>query len=187
MTTSTTLLFKNRYTSVLTAVILTAVASMTLAACGGDDASSSTQASIVTVQDPWVKEVKAGMTAAFGTLKNDSDSKVVVVAASSTVAGSMELHEMAPDDAGKMVMRAKKDGFVIPAGGTHKLGPGADHLMFMDVIKPIKAGDMVTVTLTFADKSTMKFTAPVRTFSGANENYEGDDMSGMDKGDMSDD
>ena len=37
-----------------------------------------------------------------------------------------------------------------------------------------------TFTLTFSDESTYEFTAPVKDYSGANENYEGDDTTDMD-------
>ncbi|AXT84410.1 hypothetical protein C6I20_03835 [Aeromicrobium sp. A1-2] len=170
----------------LTAAAVAVVASLGLTACGSSGADVATQASGIVIEDPWVKEADSGMTAAFGVLRNDSDTEAVVVSATSPSTSSMELHEMAPHDDGDMVMRAKKGGVTIPAGGTHTLDPGADHLMLMDVTKPIKAGDTVTVTLTFADKSTMKFTAPARTFAGANEDYQGDDKSGTDMSEMGD-
>ncbi|MDN5894163.1 MAG: copper chaperone PCu(A)C [Nocardioides sp.] len=176
-----------RRTKTMATALVAVVAAVTLTACGGSDAAPATQASTVTIENPWVKEADSGMTAAFGTLRNASDHQAVIVSATSSSTSSMELHEMATNDEGEMVMRPMKGGFVIPAGGTHKLDPGSDHLMFMDVTTPIKAGDTVTVTLTFADKSTMKFTAPARTFSGAKENYEGhDDMDGHDHMDMDD-
>lgn len=180
MITSTT---RSARTRTLMSVLAAVVVSITLTACGSDDSTPATQASTVTIEDPWVKEADSGMTAAFGTLRNTSDTEAVIVSATSEATSSMGLHEMATNDEGAMVMRPKKGGFTIPAGGTHELDPGSDHLMFMDVTTPIKAGDTVTVNLTFADKSTMEFTAPARTFSGANETYEGgDDMGGMDMG-----
>ncbi len=154
------------------------------AACGGNGTGSdATQASTVTIKDPWVKAADTGMTAAFGTLRNASDKDATVVAASATsVTKTSELHEMATDDDGQMVMRPKKGGFSLPAGTTHQLSPGGDHIMLMDLTKPVRAGDEVRVTLTFADKSSMSFTAPARSYSGAEENYEpGEgDMSDMD-------
>ncbi len=154
------------------------------AACGGNAKSAeATQASTVSIKDPWVKAADTGMTAAFGTLRNASDSDATVVSASATsVTKTSELHEMATDDNGQMVMRPKKGGFSLPAGKTHELDPGGDHIMLMDLTKPVRAGDEVKVTLTFADKSSMSFTAPARSFSGAEENYQPGEggMSGMD-------
>jgi copper(I)-binding protein len=44
--------------------------------------------------------------------------------------------------------------------------------MLMDLKKPLKIGSDVEVTLTFADGKTLPFTAQVRDYSGAEENYE---------------
>lgn len=162
----------------------------TLTACTGDTSPSAStpaatagqQAAALTITDPWVKAADSGMTAAFGTLMNDGDTDVRIVSASTPVSSSTELHEMATNEAGEMVMRPKDGGFVIPAGGTHELAPGGDHLMIMDVTTAVKPGDDVIVTLTAEDGSTLDFTAPARSFSGGNETYEGGDgaMEGMD-------
>lgn len=155
-------------------------------ACGSDTASSSaTQASTVSVKDPWVKAADKGMTAVFGTLRNAADREAKVVsAAAESITSRVELHEMITDDSGQMVMRQKPDGIVLPAGKAHELAPGGDHIMLLDLTKPVRAGDEVRVTLTFADKSKKSFTAPARSFSGAQEDYQpgeggmSDDMSG---------
>ena len=80
-----------------------------------------------------------------------------------------------------MVMREKDGGFVIPAGGKLALEPGANHIMLMGLSGPLTAGSDVTFTLTFSDDSTYEVTAPVKDYSGANENYEGgEEHEGMD-------
>ncbi len=142
-----------------------------LVACG-DDKEPATQADAVTVSEQWVKATDSGMTAGFGELANTSDSDVRVVAVSSPVAGRMEIHEMATGDTGAMVMREKKDGLVIPANGSHRLEPGGDHLMFMDITAPVTAGQTVDLTLTFEDGSTQDEQAQVRDFGGNQENYD---------------
>lgn len=88
----------------------------------------------------------------------------------------LQLHETVANDAGEMVMQEKQGGFVIPAGGSFDLEPGGNHIMLMDLTAPLAAGDETTFTLTFSDDSTYEFTAPVKDYSGANENYEGGDM-----------
>ena len=165
---------------------LTACGSEATPAAAGTPAATTTAATTaaaampVTIRDPWVKAADKGMTAAFGTLVNTSGQDVTVTAAATPVS-RMELHEMAMQD-GKMVMRPKKGGIVIKAGGTHVLEPGGDHLMLMDVTTPVKAGDEVAFTLTTADGGTMSFTAVAKPFSGAGETYApGGDM---DDGDM---
>ncbi len=124
------------------------------------------------VSDQWVKAVPGGMTGVFGTLKNSGGQEVTVVAGSSPVAGAVELHEVVGQPGGSSMMRPKDGGFPIPADGTHILAPGADHVMLMDLKEPLKPGTDVEVTLTFADGSSLPFTAQVREFSGADEDYQ---------------
>ncbi len=140
---------------------------------GTGTASVAAQTDGLDVVDPWVKAADEGMTAAFGTLTNDSATDVRIVSATSEVASSTELHEMASDDDGAMVMREKEGGFVVEAGASHELSPGGDHLMLMDLTGPVRPGDEVTVTLTAEDGSTFELTAPARSYAGANEEYDG--------------
>ena len=130
----------------------------------------------VTIEDAWVKSADEGMSAGFGTLINSGDDDVTVVSVASEASNMLELHETVENEAGEMVMREKDGGFIIPAGGSLPLEPGANHIMMMDLTGPLTAGSDVTFTLTFSDDSTFEFTAPVKDYSGANENYEGGDM-----------
>lgn len=147
-----------------------AATSTTTPAAGATAADEG--ATAITVTDPWIKAVDSGMTAVFGTLVNGSDSEVRFVSAVTSASPKIELHEMAKNDAGEMVMRPKKDGFVLAAGGSHELAPGGDHLMIMDISAPVKPGDEVSVTLTAEDGSEFTFMAPARTYTGGNETYE---------------
>lgn len=159
-----------------------AAVALLLAGCGGS--SPADHAEDLALTDGWVKAADSGMTAAFGTLTNHSDEAITIVSATSD-ASRMELHEMAMGDDGAMVMRPKEGGLAVPAGGTHELAPGGDHLMFMDLTTPLATGDEVEVTLTSDSGATWTVRLPVRTFSGADEHYEGSDgtsseMPGMD-------
>lgn len=140
-------------------------------------AASADSAAAITVTDPWIKAADSGMTAVFGTLVNGSDREVRFVSAVTSAAPKMELHEMAKNDAGEMMMRPKEGGFVLAAGGSHELAPGGDHLMIMDISAPVRPGDEVSVTLTADDGSEFTFMAPARTYTGGNESYEPGTMS----------
>ena len=133
-------------------------------------APTTSSAAALTVRDPWVKTAETGTTAAFGILVNSSGEELVVVSGSSTTATKTELHEIATVD-GKMQMRPKEGGFVIPAGGTHELEPGGDHIMLLDITTPLKPGDQVTITLALDDGRTTTFTAVGKDFAGGNESY----------------
>ncbi|HEX5331252.1 MAG TPA: copper chaperone PCu(A)C [Cellulomonas sp.] len=161
---------------------------LALSACAGDSpgatdapasasASRGTSTATLSVTDPWAKATDSGMTAAFGTLVNDGDTDIHITSASSTAAAKVELHEMAADASGQMVMRPKESGFVVPAGGSLELMPGGLHLMLVGLTAPVKPGDDVPVTLSADDGSTYELMASARSYSGANESY--GDGSGM--------
>ncbi|MDM4719523.1 copper chaperone PCu(A)C [Micromonospora sp. WMMA1363] len=176
------------------ALLSAAILTVSIAGCGASDdsstaapntsptasASASTAAGLLGIRDPWVKAADKGMTAAFGTFVNDGDADVTITSASTEVS-RMELHEMTMQD-GKMVMQAKQGGIVIKAKSEHVFQPGGDHLMMMDLKQPVRAGDEVTLTLTFADGRTQTFTAVAKPFTGAQESYapgHGESMPGM--------
>lgn len=157
---------------------LVAAAALALTGCASAAAptAETAAADAVTMGDAWVKSAESGMSAAFGELTNDGDAVVTVVSATTGASSMLELHETVENDDGETVMRQIEGGFVIPANGSLVLEPGGDHLMLMDLAAPLAAGDEVTFTLTFSDDTTYEFTAPVKDYSGANENYEGADM-----------
>ena len=148
-----------------------------LAACS----TTSADAGGLTVTDPWVKAADSGMTAAFGVLVNDTDADITIVSATSSLS-RMELHEMAMNDEGAMVMRPKEGGIVVPANGSHELAPGGDHVMFMDLTEAIEPGAEVAITLTDDEGRTWEFEAAARTFTGAEEDYDGGEAPDTEKG-----
>lgn len=181
------MIIRNNHTLAVRAGILLAAASLALTGCASataDSENESIESDAVSISDGWVKSAESGMSAAFGELSNDSSVDITVVSATTEASSMVELHETKANDAGEMVMSAIEGGFVIPADGTIALEPGGDHIMLMDLAAPLVAGEDVTFTLTFSDDSTYEFTAPVKDYSGANENYEGDmDMDDMDMDD----
>lgn len=175
------------------ALVTAALLAAAMAGCGSSGDSSATNptpaetappaadapAGVIGINDPWVKAADTGMTAAFATLVNESDADVTLTGVSTEVS-PMELHEMAMKD-GEMIMQAKEGGIVIKAKSSHVLEPGGDHLMLLDLQRPVPAGDELTFTLAFADGRTQSFTAVAKPFTGAEESYhpkhDGPDMS----------
>lgn len=175
--------------------------SAVLTACGSSDSNNADADSsqsgnetaeasaALTVTDPWIKATDESMTAVFGTLVNHTDEEITVVAASTEVAGLVELHEVVSDGSGGTVMQPKSGGFTIPAGGTHELVAGGDHIMVMELDRELSPGEEVDVTLELADGSTLDVTALVKPFSGADEEYaegHGEDTDHGDHGDHGD-
>ncbi|RVW03063.1 copper chaperone PCu(A)C [Rhodococcus xishaensis] len=153
---------------------VTLAAGLTLAGCssGSDDTRSTGTDTGVSLRDSWVKAADSGMTAMFGTIVNDSDSAVTLTTVATQAAPRVELHEMAADGTGAMKMREKDGGITVDAHSSYELAPGGDHIMLFDLPAPIQAGTDVDFTFTFADGSSAGFTAQVRDFTGAREEYD---------------
>ncbi|PRC45650.1 hypothetical protein C6A85_94090, partial [Mycobacterium sp. ITM-2017-0098] len=128
----------------------------------GVDAS---MASTIAFDDPWASSADMGMAAVFGTFTNGGGRDVVVASGESPAAARVEIHEVAPDAGGSMTMRPKQGGIVVPADGATELAPGGDHLMLMELAKPLEPGADVSLTVTFEDGSTMAITAQIRDFA----------------------
>ena len=114
----------------------------------------------VAVTDPWVRGTVTGQKAsgAFMQLKSPADTALVAVA--SPVAKIVEIHEMKMEG-GMMKMNAV-DRLALPAGKAVDLKPGGYHVMMMDLVKPLKDGDLVPLQLTFEDKAGKKQTVEVK-------------------------
>ena len=125
----------------------------------------------VSVSEPWVRATVSQQkaTGAFMQLKAEKGSRLVE--ARSPVAGVVEVHEMAMQGE-VMKMRALSHGLEIAKGHSLVLKPGGYHVMLMELKQQLKAGDRVSVTLTFEDvASKQRFTrevqAPVTALGGA--------------------
>ena len=153
---------------------------LALSACGEDtdaaeqSGSAATSGPEIVVTDPWVRATDGAedttMTAAFMDLANQGDESVSLVSASSEVAGTVEIHEMANVD-GKAVMQEAEDGVELKAHGGQLLQPGGYHVMLMGLTDELTAGDEVALTLEFSDGSTQEITAPVKAFTEEEGQY----------------
>ena len=117
----------------------------------------------IVVEDPYVrssgKSAKAG--AAFMVIQNQSDIDDRLISAASDVAKKIELHTHKVDEDGVASMVHVEEGFIIPAGETHILKRGGDHVMFMGLNAPFEQGEMVPVTLIFEQAGEFKIEVPV--------------------------
>ena len=124
----------------------------------------------VRVEDPYAR-ASTGMSqsgAAFMRLVNEGDQDIRLVAAESDVAAKVELHTHREDANGVMRMIHVEEGFTIPAGGTHELARGGDHVMFLGLTQSLQQGDMVNMTLIFDKGERVEVTAPVDMERAAN-------------------
>ena len=123
--------------------------------------AAAAQAQQVVVEKPWVRATvpQQKATGAFFSLRAAEDSRLVSV--SSPAAGLVQIHEMAMQG-DVMKMRELDAGLPLPAGKTVELSPGGFHVMMMDLKAPIKAGDIVPLTLVFEGKDKKRQTVEVK-------------------------
>ncbi|MCO1655623.1 copper chaperone PCu(A)C [Pseudonocardia humida] len=175
------------------ALLVAALGALALAGCGAAPTTGPAAPTIepaaaaapapqtaVVVSDPWVKAAEGGMTAVFGTVTATGSAPVTVVSAATSASPRAELHEVLGKADGTMAMQPKESGFVVDPGAPHRLAPGGDHIMIMDLAAPIRPGDRVEVTLTLGDGSTAGFSALAKETTAGEENYEhGEAAPGM--------
>ena len=104
----------------------------------------------LTLTDLWARATppKAPTAAGYLTITNKGSEPDRLIAASTPLAATGELHIMQVKD-GIMTMRPVEGGIEIPAGGTVTLAPGGYHLMFVTLKETLKDGGKLPVTLTF--------------------------------------
>ena len=121
----------------------------------------------VTVKDPWVRATVPAQHATAAFMQLTAAEPMRLVAAQSSVAGTVEIHEMAVVD-GVMKMRAIH-GLDLPAGKTVMLDPGGYHVMLLDLKGQIHVGDVVPITLEFEGRdkrrTTIDLKAPARALA----------------------
>ena len=98
------------------------------------------------------KSPASSNTAGYLTIKNDSDNSIELVGVRfaprvESFSKTIELHTHVMEGHNAKMIPVKS--FVIPAKGELKLQPGKDHIMFMNMTKPVKIGDSCLLTLTF--------------------------------------
>ena len=124
--------------------------------------SSLSFAKDIDVVSQYVREVPPGVTtsAAFLTLKNNTDKAFSLIRVNSDVAKNIELHEHTHKD-GMMEMR-QVEKITIPAHGKTALKPGGYHIMLIGLTRKIKSGDKITLELEFDNGDKQKIEAEVK-------------------------
>lgn len=123
----------------------------------------------VKIEDPWVRGTVVGQMATGAFMTITAKEGGALVAANSPVAGVVELHTMKMEG-GVMTMRPipRLD---LPAGKAVQLAPGGYHVMLMDLKQPLKAGEVVPITLKLEGKdkalTTLDVKAEVRPLTTA--------------------
>jgi copper(I)-binding protein len=134
------------------------------------------KAGSLVIADPWSRATPKGASVAGGYMKitNNGATPDRLIAGSSDVASSFEVHEMSMTE-GVAKMRPVQGGLEIKPGQTVELKPGSYHIMFMGLKKPLAAGEHIKATLMFEKAGKVDVDYDVRAMGAT----AGKDMPGM--------
>jgi copper(I)-binding protein len=130
---------------------------------------------------PWARPTPDGAPTAAGylTVVNRGATPERLLGGQTPVADSIEPHTMSMGG-GVMRMRLAPDGFEIAPGATLTLAPGGDHLMFIGLQRPFRAGDRIPATLRFAHAGAVRVEFVVQGEAPAEKPAKPMSMPGMD-------
>ncbi len=164
-----------------TAVPVLLVAVLVASACGGGSDAG------VEIDRAWARTSPAMATAgaAYMQITASTDDELVAAAVDDTIAGRTEIHETvmvdgvamgdgeeaqdesmtddgkAMDGMGEMKMQ-EVGRISLPGGAAVSLEPGGYHLMMLDLVEPLETGDVIEITLTFANAGEQTVSVEVR-------------------------
>jgi periplasmic copper chaperone A len=123
----------------------------------------SYKAGTLTIEAPWSRATPAGAKVAGGYLRITNAGPVPdrLVGGTAAVAAKFEIHEMTMHG-DVMKMRPLDNGIEISPGQTVEFRPGGFHLMFVDLRRPLKEGEVVAGTLVFERAGTVEIEYAVR-------------------------
>ena len=111
-------------------------------------AAAGPSAPVVQVSGAWARATVAGQSSSAAYMVLTAPAAQTLVAAETDAAGLTELHEMAMQG-DVMRMRQLANGLALPAGQAVTLKPGGLHIMLMQLKRPLQAGEVLPLTLTF--------------------------------------
>ena len=144
---------------VLISVVLIALAGGLAACSPGEQAASGTTAT-VEVAGALCRPTPNGRqtTGCYLTLTAGANDRLMSV--TSPIAGRAQVHESRMES-NMMMMHQLEDGLALPAGQPVELKPGGNHIMLLGVAEPLRTGETVALTLTFASAPSVEVTAAV--------------------------
>lgn len=119
--------------------------------------------SMMMIADPYarVSSPAAKSGAAFMAITNHGAHDDQLIDVRSDVAKRVELHTHKQSAEGVMQMMHVPQGFAVPAGQTHMLMRGGDHVMLMGLSRALAHGDVIKVTLVFEKSGEIVVEVPV--------------------------
>ncbi len=121
----------------------------------------------IEITDSYVRASRPGAPTAaiFMSIQNAGTLADRLVAAKSPAAALVQIHTHI-EESGIMKMQEVEAGIPVPAGSTHTLARGGDHVMLMGVAKELVDGETVPLTLVFEVAGEVVIKVPVDNTRG---------------------
>jgi copper(I)-binding protein len=128
-----------------TAALLYACAALT--GCAQDTSAPALEPKL-DIADAWAPATPPNVAVGAAYVQIDSTAADTLLGGETPVARTVEIHQTTHED-GMMKMR-QLESLPIAAGGSTRLEPHGAHLMLIDLVEPLAAGETFPLTLHFA-------------------------------------
>lgn len=134
------------------------------------------------VHDVFARATVPGQTdgAAYLTIMNHGDQNDRLLAASSSISESVELHSTRTVNGVAHMQR--ETALEIPVHGSLAFQPGGYHLMLVGLKAPLKAGDTLKLTLKFERAGVVEIKIPVKAMGEGGTEHHHMEGGGMNMG-----
>jgi periplasmic copper chaperone A len=109
----------------------------------------------VEVDNAWARATVPGQKVAGVYLEIRAGQPAKLVGVRSPAAGSAEIHSMS--NAGGVMKMRRLEHLDLPAGQSVRLAPGGNHIMLLDIKRPLQPGERVPVVLIVEQKGRKKW------------------------------
>ena len=123
----------------------------------------------IQIENAWTQATPPAARVGGGYLmiRNPGSAPDRLISVSSPASARVEMHTI---EMGGGVMKMRQvDGFAPPPKGALELKPGGAHLMFVDIGRPFKVGDVIPVTLRFERAGEHKTELHVRSLEARSQ------------------
>jgi len=123
---------------------------------------STAHAATLEARDCWVRAMPPNLpSSGYFLVTNNGDKPATLTAADTPAFGMSMMHKS--ENKGGTATMSPVDAVDVPAHGTLQFAPKGYHLMMEEPGKPLKIGSTIPLTLTFADKTTVKVDCAVKS------------------------
>ena len=130
--------------------------------------NSVMKAGQLVVENAWTRVgAENGNSAMYFDIVNNTSVNDTLIGVASDAAELVEIHETFKRDENKMGMR-QVENVPLPAGSTFFFKPMGHHIMLINLMRDLKAGDTVKAVLKFRNSGELKINSPVKNMAGQN-------------------